>query len=177
MKEAVNLVKNENYSIRQAAALKGLAYQTLSRYVKKVGDRDITNLKLSPKYDCRKVFSCEQEDSLVKYLIMCSAIGAGATSKKCRTLAFEMAKINNIQTPAQWDKDKAAGREWLHGFKKRHPELALRKPEGCSLSRAILGSAKGLDSGRRGHRVGHQNKPIRSSGCERSGDAETQVCR
>jgi len=37
----------------------------------------------------------------------------------------------------------------------------------------ILGSAKGLDSGRRGHRVGHQNKPIRSSGCKRSGDAGT----
>jgi len=35
----------------------------------------------------------------------------------------------------------------------------------------ILGSAKGVDSGRRVHRVGHQNKPIRSSGCERSGDA------
>jgi len=37
----------------------------------------------------------------------------------------------------------------------------------------ILGSAKGLNSGRRGHRVGHQNKPIRSSGCKRSGDAGT----
>jgi len=37
----------------------------------------------------------------------------------------------------------------------------------------ILDSAKGLDSGRRGHRVGHQNKPTRSSGCKRSVDAET----
>jgi len=41
----------------------------------------------------------------------------------------------------------------------------------------ILGSSKGLDSGRCAHRVGPQNKPIRSSGCERSGDAGTQVCR
>jgi len=41
-------------------------------------------------------------------------------------------------------------------------------------------AAGGLDSGRRGHRVGHQNKPIRSSDCERAGDARshgTQVCR
>ena len=42
---------------------------------------------------------------------------------------------------------------------------------------AILGSAKDLDPGRRGHRVGHQNKPIRSSGCERSGNIGTQVYR
>jgi len=41
----------------------------------------------------------------------------------------------------------------------------------------ILGAAKGLDSGRRGHQVGHQNKSIRSSGCGRSGDAGIQVCR
>ena len=35
-----------------------------------------------------------------------------------------------------------------------------------------LDSAKGLDSDRRGYRIEHQNKPIRSSGCKRSGDAK-----
>lgn len=29
-----------------------------------------------------------------------------------------------------------AGIDWLYGFKKRHPEIRLRKPEACSLSRA-----------------------------------------
>src|SRR5690606_38940393 len=28
------------------------------------------------------------------------------------------------------------GADWLYGFRKRHPEISLRQPEGCSLSRA-----------------------------------------
>ena len=50
---------------------------------------------------------------------------------------------------------------------------ATLKTELARKGSAILSSAKGLDSGRRGHRVEHRNKPIRSSGCKRSGDAGT----
>ena len=30
-----------------------------------------------------------------------------------------------------------AGIDWINNFRKRHPYLSLRTPEGCSLSRAI----------------------------------------
>ena len=77
------------------------------------------------------------------------------------------------------------GRTGLRAQQSREPEprsfscLHTSKTCHCN-SRSqpyILGSAKGLDSGRRGHRVGQQTKPIRGSGCERSGDAGAQVCR
>ncbi|XP_077286031.1 uncharacterized protein LOC143911145 [Arctopsyche grandis] len=35
-----------------------------------------------------------------------------------------------------WIHHKMAGIDWLYGYRKRHPELTLRKPEPCSLSRA-----------------------------------------
>ncbi len=43
-------------------------------------------------------------------------------------------KLENI--PESWEKNEMAGIEWMNQFRSRHPSLSLRKPEGCSLSRA-----------------------------------------
>lgn len=48
-----------------------------------------------------------------------------------------MATINNITMPENWKKENMAGRDWLRGFRVRHPELSVKKPEACSLARAI----------------------------------------
>lgn len=36
----------------------------------------------------------------------------------------------------EWDRDRAAGEEWLKHYRSRHTDLKLKKPEACSLSRA-----------------------------------------
>ena len=55
---------------------------------------------------------------------------------ECRRLAYQMATINRIKYPNSWDCLEMAGIDWFKSFMKRHPELSLRTPEGCSLSRA-----------------------------------------
>ena len=41
-----------------------------------------------------------------------------------------------IGYPKEWEKCKSAKRDWLLGFMKRHPQLAIRQPEATSLGRA-----------------------------------------
>ncbi|KAF2897885.1 hypothetical protein ILUMI_08290 [Ignelater luminosus] len=53
-----------------------------------------------------------------------------------RRLAYEMAKYHNLKIPKAWKERQMAGIDWLYGFRKRHPEIKLRKPKACSLSRA-----------------------------------------
>jgi len=59
----------------------------------------------------------------------------GLTQKNLRKLAYQVASVNNIATRFN-SKNEIAGKDWLYGFLKRHPELAVRVPEPTSLSRA-----------------------------------------
>ena len=52
-----------------------------------------------------------------------------------RNLAFQIAEVNGITTRFNAAK-KLAGKEWLAGFLKRHPDISLRSPEATSLARA-----------------------------------------
>jgi hypothetical protein len=38
--------------------------------------------------------------------------------------------------PNSWKANKNAGKDWLYGFMRRHPDLSIRKPQATSLSRA-----------------------------------------
>lgn len=49
----------------------------------------------------------------------------GLTTKRLREIAYDFAEKNN--RPHRFNKEeKLAGKEWLRGFLKRHPELSLR---------------------------------------------------
>ncbi|XP_063220582.1 uncharacterized protein LOC134529986 [Bacillus rossius redtenbacheri] len=136
MCEAVALVQN-GFSLRKAATAKGLKYATLCRYVKKkkLAGPEVS-IRMCPHYDCRKVFTKEQEDDLAKYLLKCSKMYYGLTTKDCRHLAYEMANVNGITCPKNWEEKHLAGIDWFSNFMKRHPDISLRSPETCSLSRA-----------------------------------------
>ena len=67
MQVAVKLVIEKGCSIRKAAALENIPFQTLSRYVVKQKENpDFDNF--SPRYDVHKVFSTEQEAIIADYL-------------------------------------------------------------------------------------------------------------
>ena len=59
----------------------------------------------------------------------------GTSTFNVRKLVYEMATINNINVPDSWKREKIAGLKWLHGFLQRAPDVSIRRPENCSLSR------------------------------------------
>ncbi|CAF4865949.1 unnamed protein product [Pieris macdunnoughi] len=53
----------------------------------------------------------------------------GLTIKECRKVAYGMAKVNGIEIPSSWERDKMSGLGWFRLFKKRHPDISVKKPE------------------------------------------------
>lgn len=136
MREAVELVEG-GMSLQNAAELKDVKCTTLHRYVqKKKAMRDGAEIRMTPHYAVQKISSSEIEDSLEQYLVTCSKMCYGLDTWETRRLAYEMAKYHNLKMPKAWEERQMAGIDWLYGFRKRHPEISLRKPEACSLSRA-----------------------------------------
>lgn len=89
------------------------------------------------KYTVAQVFSTEQEKALTQYLLNCSKMHYGLTLKQLLTLAYEYAESSGCNYPKSWKENKCAGKDWAAGFRKRNPELSLRKPENTSAARSF----------------------------------------
>jgi len=115
-------------SLRKAAQENGVSFQTLQRYVKKTRCNidAIGESSMKSNYKHRLVFNENQENELASYVIKCSKMCYGRTTKDTRNLAYEMAHLNSIKIPANWHRTKMAGIDWLYGFLKRHPNLSIR---------------------------------------------------
>lgn len=135
MDKAVQLVLDGATSIRKAAVLQNIPFQTLARYVKKQKS-STEKIRMFPNYEIRKIFNTDQENCLSDYITKCAQMFYGLPLLECRQVAYEMAIENNIRVPKNWEFQKLAGEKWMRGFMRRHPTLSLRTPEGCSLSRA-----------------------------------------
>ncbi|XP_047033430.1 uncharacterized protein LOC124639949 [Helicoverpa zea] len=135
MREALQAIK-DGKSIRQAAADHNIPFTTLQRYQAKEKNAQNQLTRLTPNYAVNQVFSKDQELILKQYYIKCASLFYGLSVKDCRQVAYEMAKINGIRMPKTWTDNQLAGIDWLRGFRQRHQDLTLRKPEACSLARA-----------------------------------------
>ena len=137
MKEALERIIENKASIRNVSEEYAIPFTTLWRYVYKYKFFEhSTDVVFEPKYNCRKVFSDAEETMLKDYFIKASKIHHGLSAKSARKLAYQFAIKANKSFPSNWEKNKSAGKDWLSGFLKRFPELALRKPEAISLARA-----------------------------------------
>lgn len=81
-------------------------------------------------------FTKAMEAELCDYIKNIDNMFYGLTTKSLREIAYNFAEKNNLSHRFNKE-EKLAGKEWLRGFLKRHPELSLRRPTSTSVARAI----------------------------------------
>nr|XP_023024975.1 uncharacterized protein LOC111513047 [Leptinotarsa decemlineata] len=136
MREAIMKIRNGE-SIRKVSKVSEIPFTTLRRYYFEYKQKgSIDEMRLVPNYEVNRVFSVEQEKNLGDYFKYCALLFYGLNTRECRRVAFQMAKLNDLKMPQSWTEKEMAGKDWLKAFRKRHPDLSLRRPESCSLARA-----------------------------------------
>lgn len=136
-KMAANDVVSKKLSLRKAAEKYKLNFMSLQRYIKR-DNQQVGYIRP------RQIFSDELETRLEEYIVNCSRIYYGLTSREVRLLAYEYAVACKIRYPENWNNTKMATEDWLLSFKKRHPNLSLRQPEATSLARATSFNANNV---------------------------------
>ena len=136
MKSAVLAVVENRCPLKRAAVQYAVKRTTLRRYVEKYKAAGGKDVKFTPHYNCRKIFTDEQEQMLAEYFTTAAKYHYGLSPSEARNLAMEFAMRNDIDVPENWLRDSTAGQEWLIGFMRRHGELSIRVPEATSLGRA-----------------------------------------
>lgn len=79
-----------DFHTTKAAKDYGLNFQTLQKYVTKQRANPNQNIAMIPKYKSRRIINEEEESSLVDYIILCSKMCYGKSTKDFRELAFEI---------------------------------------------------------------------------------------
>ena len=120
----------DGMSVKRASLQYDIPRATLTRHVKQQVSGDCTLGRYRP------VFNLEMESELSKHIVEMQERFYGLMPSDVRKLAFEFAEILKIKHPFDCIQ-KMAGEDWLGGFLKRHPELAIRKPEPTSIGRAV----------------------------------------
>jgi hypothetical protein len=69
----------------------------------KMHDDKMGELKFIPNYECRRIFSLEQEKVLVDNILKCSKMYYGLSAEQYRQLAYVMVVVNH---PSNWDELK-----------------------------------------------------------------------
>ena len=128
LEKAVSLIRSGTLSLRKAAQRFGIPRSTLSDHV---------TGKIQPGATPGKapVLPREVEDHLASRATQAAAGGFGIGRKDIILRAAVLSKRMRINTPFR---DGIPGKDWWAGFKARHPELSLRKPEALSTSRSRL---------------------------------------
>ncbi|XP_057663190.1 jerky protein homolog-like [Diorhabda carinulata] len=83
----------------------------------------------------KTTFPVEVERQLVEHLKLLESRFFGLTRQDVLELAYNLAVKNGFEHQFNIQK-KAAGKDWLRGFRKRNRDITLRKPEATSAARA-----------------------------------------
>lgn len=113
-------------SVNSAAKKYGINLSTLQRHIKK----GCSKKKLGR---FTTVFTPTQEEELIEYLFHMDNLFFGLNKKEFLELVWQYAEKNNI---SHRFKNGTAGEDWFKGFKMRHPDVSLRRPEPTSIARA-----------------------------------------
>jgi len=129
LQAAIDDIKANKLSLRKAAAVYGVPYVTIRRH--------LLGLVLKPGRLGRfqTVLDEKFEQELATYVIDMQQRFYGLSSIQLQRLAFDLAVKNGISHPFNAQKGRA-GKDWISGFLRRHPNISFRTPEATSLSRA-----------------------------------------
>lgn len=133
MQNAISAVRTGEMGIKKASGVFHVPKTTLRRRARdknklaKDGMKDLGGI--------RPVFTEAMELDLVNYITNMEVMLFGLTINDIRSLAYQVAQRNGLSDAFGNDKDKV-GRDWLNGFLRRHPQIALRTPEATSAARA-----------------------------------------
>jgi len=132
MKKAIHAVIVNKFSHKRAAKEYGVPRSSLIRYLNKVksGDGGIDRNIGRP---C--ILSQQQEDDLSQVIQNMESRLFGLTLTDVRKIVYMYCNKHGIAHNFS-ETSGMAGRAWMEGFRQRHPELSLRKPEAVSVQRA-----------------------------------------
>ncbi|KAB0802155.1 hypothetical protein PPYR_04341 [Photinus pyralis] len=133
MSAATLAVRDGRMSFQEATEHYEVPCTTLFRRAKKEGEPNSVSLKQLGRF--RKVFSNEEELDLVNHCLFMEKRFFGLRISDLRYLAYQFAQQNNKAHAFNAETGRA-GKDWVNGFLKRHPQLSLRCPENTSLARA-----------------------------------------
>ena len=122
MQAAVNSILYDNRGLREAARLYNIPVETLRRHVN-------GSVEVGARPGPATILTDEEEDMLVKYLVEMADMGYGLTRNTVMELAFNIVQKSEQKNPFRGGK---AGRAWLEGFQRRHPQLSLQFPQPLS---------------------------------------------
>lgn len=126
--EATKAVKNDSVGYRRAAKQYGIPVGTLHRYIKSTENQTKKKMGRPPH------LGKEIEDELAKYCKIMESAYFGLSRNDLRIMAYQLA-IRNKKNHTFSETKLTAGKNWLKGFLKRHPDISFRQPTGTSISR------------------------------------------
>ncbi|XP_062575504.1 uncharacterized protein LOC134237417 [Saccostrea cucullata] len=127
MEQAVNAVQSGTLSLRKAAEKFQVQKSTLY-------DRVTKRVSIDAKPGRKPVLSNEIEKRIIKNVTESAEKGFGISRKQLLHRAGVLCKRNKITGFKNFTPTK----HWWEGLKKRHPEVALRKPEKLGTVRARM---------------------------------------
>lgn len=125
---AINLIKNENISIRAAARATGVPEKTLR-------NRILKNNFLKQAMGPAPVLGNDAEVKLVQHIKALQARGFAPSRRSVRKIAFNLAEAMGVKHTFNKMK-RMAGNDWFKSFMRRNHSLSVRKAQGLSNARA-----------------------------------------
>nr|XP_011443131.2 jerky protein homolog [Crassostrea gigas] len=129
MKKAVDAVQKGEYSVRKAAEKYGVNKSTLHDTCKK-------KYKNPGKPGRAPLVPIEIENKIATALTEAARQGMGVSRRQLLRRVGALCKKMKVLLPST--AGNFPGKDWFEGFKKRHPELSIRKAEKLSTTRARM---------------------------------------
>ena len=127
---AINMVIKHKKSIRDSTKINNIPVMTLYNRLKKY--KDSAKLEeidkeyaFSSKYTNHQIFTIQQEELLVVYLIKSSKVQYGLIYKQVQKLSYDYSLSLGIKNDKSWSIIQLPGVDWVKGFMRRHSSFSL----------------------------------------------------